>query len=128
MTDAKQRILIVDDERSVVQSIALALAGEAFEIETVLSGEDALIRTASVKYDLVICDLMMPGLSGLDLLKSLREFRPTMPVLMITGYPTVKTAEESVKMGAFAYITKPFTPADIRSAAARALKAADSGK
>ncbi|MCX6564955.1 MAG: response regulator [Candidatus Aminicenantes bacterium] len=125
MTDVKRRILIVDDERSVVQSIALALAGDAVEVETVLSGEDALIRTAAVKYDLIICDLMMPGLSGLDLLKSLREFRPTTPVLMITGYPTIKTAEESVKMGAFAYITKPFTPADIRNAAARALESAD---
>jgi DNA-binding NtrC family response regulator len=125
MSGLKRKILIVDDERSVAQSIALALAGDAVEIETVLSGEDALIRTAAVKYDLVICDLMMPGLSGLDLLKSLREYRPQTPVLMITGYPTVKTAEESLKMGAVAYITKPFTPADIRSAAARALEPAE---
>lgn len=126
MTETKRRILIIDDERSVVQSIALALAGEGVEIETVLSGEDALIRTAAVRYDLIICDLMMPGLSGLDLLKSLRTYRPNTPVLMITGYPTIKTAQESLKMGAFAFITKPFTPAEIRSAAARALAQADS--
>ncbi|MHB8056219.1 MAG: response regulator [Candidatus Aminicenantales bacterium] len=122
MSGLKRRILIVDDERTVAQSIALALAGDAVEIETVLSGEDALIRTAAVNYDLIICDLMMPGLSGLDLLKSLREYRPRTPVLMITGYPTVKTAEESLKMGAVAYITKPFTPTDIRNAASRALE------
>lgn len=124
MNGPKRRILIVDDERTVAQGIALALAGDGVEIETVLSGEDALIRTSATNYDLIICDLMMPGLSGLDLLKSLRDFRPHTPVLMITGYPTVKTAEESVRMGAVAYITKPFTPADIRSAAARALEAA----
>jgi len=128
MTGEKRRVLVVDDERSVVQSIAQVLAGDAFEVETVLSGEDALIRTAAVRYDLIICDLMMPGLSGLDLLKALREYRPTTPVLIITGYPTIKTAEESVKMGAFAYITKPFTPADIRNAASRALESADSKK
>ena len=128
MTGEKRRVLVVDDERSVVQSIAQVLAGDAFEVETVLSGEDALIRTAAVRYDLIICDLMMPGLSGLDLLKALREYRPTTPVLMITGYPTIKTAEESVKMGAFAYLTKPFTPADIRNAASRVLVSADSKK
>jgi len=124
MSGPKRRILIVDDERTVAQGIALALAGDTVEVETVLSGEDALIRTAAENYDLIICDLMMPGLSGLDLLKSLRDFRPRTPVLMITGYPTVKTAEESTKMGAVGYITKPFTPADIRNAAARALEAA----
>jgi DNA-binding NtrC family response regulator len=124
MSGPKRRILIVDDERTVAQGIALALEGGSFEIETVLSGEDALIRTSAVNYDLIICDLMMPGLSGLDLLKSLHDFRPRTPVLIITGYPTVRTAEESLKMGAVGYITKPFTPADIRSAATRALEAA----
>lgn len=124
MSGPKRKILIVDDERSVAQGIALALAADDVEIETVLSGEDALIRTAATNYDLIICDLMMPGLSGLDLLKSLRDFRPRTPVLMITGYPTVKTADESQNMGAVGYITKPFTPADIRNAAARALEAA----
>jgi len=121
----KQRILIVDDERTVAQSIALALAGEGFEVETVLSGEDALVRTAAAEFDLIVCDLMMPGLSGLDLLKSLRESHPKTPVIMITGYPTVRTAEESLKMGAFVYVTKPFTPAEIRQAAAQALASAE---
>jgi len=126
MTEAKRRILVVDDERSVAQGIALALASDDVEIETVLSGEDALIRMVAVRYDLIICDLMMPGLSGLDLLKSFREYRPHTPVLMITGYPTHRTAEESLKMGVAAYITKPFTPADIRAAAAKALASAGS--
>lgn len=122
MTIAKRRILVVDDERTVAEGIAMALASDTIEVETVLSGEDALIRTVATNYDLIICDLMMPGLSGLDLLKSLREYRPKIQVLIITGYPTVKTAEEALKMGAFEYITKPFTPADIRNAAARALE------
>ena len=126
MTNIKRRILIVDDERTVAQSIRLALAGEDVEVDVVLSGEDALDRTKGTDYDLILCDLMMPGLSGLDLLKSLRGNRPKTPVIMITGYPTVRTAEESVKMGAFAYLTKPFTPAEIRTAAARALGLSES--
>jgi DNA-binding NtrC family response regulator len=127
MTDPKRRILVVDDERSVAQGIALALTSDEYEVETVMSGEDALIRTAAARYDLIVCDLMMPGLSGLDLLKSLREYRPNTPVLMITGYPTHRTAEESLKMGACAYITKPFTPADIRKAVGKALGSPEPG-
>jgi len=125
MTESKRRILVIDDEKSVAEGIALALTSDGYEVETVLSGEDALIRTVAARYDLIICDLMMPGLSGLDLLKSLREYRPYTPVLMITGYPTHRTAEESLKMGACAYVTKPFTPADIRKAAAKALESPD---
>jgi DNA-binding NtrC family response regulator len=126
MSEAKRRILVVDDERNVAEAIALALGSGDVEVETVMNGEDALIRMVAVRYDLIICDLMMPGLSGLDLLKSFREYRPQTPVLIITGYPTLRTAEESLKMGAVAYITKPFTPADIRAAAAKALEPADS--
>jgi DNA-binding NtrC family response regulator len=126
MIPMKKRILIVDDERTVARSIALALAGEGLEVESVLSGEEALVRAAAVEFDLILCDLMMPGLSGLDLLKALRESRPKTQVIMITGYPTVRTAEEALKMGAFAYVTKPFTPAEIRKVAARALASGDS--
>jgi len=100
-------------------------------VDMALSGEEALKKDGDKPYDLVITDLMMPGISGLDLLKSLREAREGVNVIMVTGYPTIKTAVESVKMGAFDYLPKPFTPADLRGLVARAFKKAgdeDRGK
>ena len=122
----KRRILIVDDEITVCKSIRQAILSEEYEVDMALSGEEALKKDAEKTYDLVVTDLMMPGISGLDLLRSLREARPHANVIMITGYPTIKTAVESVKMGAFDYLPKPFTPADLRGLVARAFKKAES--
>ncbi|MDH4270504.1 MAG: response regulator [Candidatus Aminicenantes bacterium] len=92
-----------------------------------LSGEEALKKYKDNGYDLVITDLMMPGISGLDLLKSLKEIHPETIIIMVTGYPTIKTAVESVKRGAFDYLPKPFTPAELRGLVARAFKKAEGG-
>jgi CheY-like chemotaxis protein len=119
----KAKILIVDDEKTVRHSLTLALAGEGYETTTVPSGEEALNLVEGGVYDLVVCDLMMPGLSGLDVLKALRNRGLTTPVVLITGYPTGKAVEEATKMGVFAFLVKPFTPADIRAVTGRALGA-----
>jgi len=118
----KRRVLVVDDEITVCKSIRQAILSDEYEVDMALSGEEALKKDAEKSYDLIITDLMMPGISGLDLLRSLREARPDCNVIMITGYPTIKTAVESVKMGAFDYLPKPFTPADLRGLVARAFK------
>jgi CheY-like chemotaxis protein len=128
---SKRRILVVDDEITVCKSIRQAILTEEYEVEMALSGEEALKKDQEKPYDLIITDLMMPGISGLDLLKNLRETRPEVNVIMVTGYPTIKTAVESVKMGAFDYLPKPFTPADLRGLVTRAFKKAveeDRGK
>jgi CheY-like chemotaxis protein/glycine cleavage system H lipoate-binding protein len=128
---SKRRILVVDDEITVSKSIRQAILSDEYEVDMALSGEEALKKDVEKPYDLIITDLMMPGISGLDLLKTLREARPEVNVIMITGYPTIKTAVESVKMGAFDYLPKPFTPADLRGLVARAFKsvqAEDRGK
>ena len=70
---------------------------------------------------MVVTDLMMPGMDGMELLGELKRRRPEVMVVMITGFPSVKTAVESVKLGAFDYITKPFTPAELRAVVRRAL-------
>jgi DNA-binding NtrC family response regulator len=123
MSPVQARILIIDDEKTVLRSLTLALAGEGYEIDAAGSGEDGLAKIEGGAYDLVICDLMMPGLSGLDVLKTLRDRGRKTPVVLITGYPTGKAAREAEKMGAFAFLPKPFTPADIRTVTARALGA-----
>ncbi len=122
----KRKILVVDDEITVCKSISRALVTEEYEVDTALSGEEALKKDLKECYDLVITDLMMPGISGLDLLKSLKEKRTEVIVIMITGYPAIKTAVQSIKIGAFDYIPKPFTPAELRSLVSRSFKKIES--
>jgi CheY-like chemotaxis protein/glycine cleavage system H lipoate-binding protein len=120
MTD-RARILVVDDELPVCRSVSGALEGE-YLVDSALSGEEAIRRAREQHYGVVITDLMMPGLSGMDLLKQVTENQPDAKVIMITGYPSIKSAVESIKLGAFDYIPKPFTPAELRSVVARALE------
>ena len=117
----KFKVLVVDDELPVCKSIASALTSEEYLIDTALSGEEALELQEKKHYDAIIIDLMMPGISGLELLKKVKKNRPDTMMIMITGYPSIRTAVESIKIGAFDYIPKPFTPNEIRSIVARAL-------
>jgi len=126
MTDAaKKKILIVDDEISVGKSIRQALLRENFQIELALSGEEALNKEVQTAFDVIIVDLMMPGLSGLDLLKALKAKASRAQVIMVTGYPTMKNTLQAMQMGAFDFLPKPFLPSDIRSLVDRALAAAN---
>jgi DNA-binding NtrC family response regulator len=124
MTDTpKKNILIVDDEVNVCKSIRQALLCDEYEIDTALSGEEALKKEGEKVYDVFIVDLMMPGISGLELLQSLKSKNPVAKVIMITGYPTSKNTVQSMQLGAFDYLPKPFLPSDLRSLIARALEA-----
>lgn len=125
---AKRKILVVDDEINVCKSICQAIESEDYDVDMALSGDEALKKDKENLYDLIITDLMMPGISGMDLLTSLKTVRLDVNVIMITGYPTVKTAVQSIKIGAFDYLPKPFTPKDLRSVVARAFKSAESDK
>ncbi|MBC7187936.1 MAG: response regulator [Calditrichaeota bacterium] len=117
---ARSRVLVVDDEVPVCKSMAAAIADQDREVDTALSGEEALSKDLAAPYDVIVADLMMPGLSGMDLLKALKERRPDVAVIMVTGYPSIKSAVQAIKMGAFDYIPKPFTPSELRSLVARA--------
>ena len=122
------RVLVVDDELPVCKSVARAISGE-YEVDTALSAEEALLKQAESEYDVIVTDLMMPGQSGMDLLKALSEKGSTTKVVMITGYPSVKSAVMSIKLGAFDFIPKPFTPNEIKNLVKRALasRASESG-
>jgi len=115
------RILVVDDEEPVCKTVASALATEGHAIDTALSAEAALSKAEETRYDVVITDLRMPGLSGMDLLKISAEKMPDAKVIMITGFPSVKSAVEAMRLGAFDFIPKPFTPKELRSLVSRAL-------
>lgn len=117
----KARILVVDDEPTVGKSIASAIAEKDLEVDYARSGRQALELDGQKEFQVVVTDLMMPGMDGMELLAELKKRRPESMVVMITGFPSVKTAVESVKLGAFDYITKPFTPAELRAVVRRAL-------
>jgi CheY-like chemotaxis protein/glycine cleavage system H lipoate-binding protein len=129
MTQAA-RILVVDDEVPVCKSVASALTTENYEVDTALSAEEALKKRQETRYDVIITDLMMPGLSGMDLLRTVKEKGQKTAVIMITGYPSIKSAVEATKLGAFDYIPKPFTPNELRGLVSRALEtgASDAGE
>ncbi|MBU1355723.1 MAG: response regulator [Candidatus Edwardsbacteria bacterium] len=111
----KLKILVVDDELPVCKSIASVLENRNSLVETALSGEEALKKDLKQRYDLIITDLMMPGISGLEVLATIKKRRARAAVIMITGFPSIKTAVESIKSGAFDYLPKPFTPQDLRN-------------
>ncbi len=119
--EKKNRILVVDDELPVCKSIAGVLETEGYQVDTVQSGEEAVVRMKETEYELLLVDLMMPGMSGMELLAEVKKQHPGAVVIMITGYPTMKTAVQAVKTGAFDYLPKPFTPRELRVLVSRGL-------
>jgi CheY-like chemotaxis protein/glycine cleavage system H lipoate-binding protein len=115
------KILVVDDELPVCKSIASTLSDRYTVVDIALSGEEALKKDDAAEYDVVISDLMMPGISGMDLLNSIKRRRPDVLVILVTGYPSIRTAVQAIRLGAFDYLPKPFTPVELRSMVSRAL-------
>jgi DNA-binding NtrC family response regulator len=116
------RILVVDDEMIVCESCQRILQEESYEVECVTSGQEAIERMKETPFDIVITDLKMPGVDGMEVLKSIREDYPDTVVIMITGFSTVETAVEAMKLGAFDYIPKPFTPDEVSIVVKKALE------
>lgn len=116
------RILVVDDEEVVLASVRKALRKDDYEIDTVERADDGLALLEDHAYDVVLTDLMMPEVDGLELLRRIRNRGLEVQTIMITGYPTVKTALKAKKLGAFEYVTKPFTRQELRSVVVRALR------
>lgn len=117
----KKRVLIVDDEPSIIQSVAKVLERKGFEITSCKNSEESLTEIRSGKFNLVIADLMMPRVSGIDLLKTVRNDKNDVPFLIITGYPSINAAVEATKLGAEGFLPKPFTPIELEEAVEKAL-------
>jgi CheY-like chemotaxis protein len=118
------KVLVVDDEQVVLDSVRKHLKRGDYEIQTVLSGAEAVKILDSGWPQVVITDLMMPGMDGLELLQHVRESFPRIPVIMITGYATMRTALQALRQGAFDYIAKPFTRAELQGVVVRAARQA----
>lgn len=123
---AARKVLVVDDEPTVTKSCRRILAEEGYEVLTTESGRDGMNRAFAQEFDLVLTDLKMPDLDGMELVRALRHKRPQTAVVVITGYGTVRSAVEATKLGVSDYIEKPFVPAQIVEAADRALLSEES--
>ncbi len=117
-----KRILVVDDEVVVLGAVGKALQKTDCTIDSVTSAEEALDLLRRTSYDLVITDLMMPGVDGLEFMLRARATGSSAQVIMLTGYPTIQTALKAKRLGAFDYVTKPFTKQELVSVVVRALR------
>jgi DNA-binding NtrC family response regulator len=116
------KILVIDDEMIVCESCKRILEEEGYEVETALSGEEAFDKMKTSPFDIVITDLKMPGIGGMEVLKTFRKEYPDTIIIMITGFSTVETAVEAMKLGAFDYIPKPFTPDEVSIVVKKAIE------
>ena len=117
-----EKILIVDDEKSMRDFFGIMLRKEGYSVEEFMSAEDALAYFRENDCDLVISDIRMPAMDGVELLKNLKKFNPDVPVIMITAYASVDTAIEAMKLGAYDYFIKPFKVDEIKLHIKRAIE------
>ncbi|MBN1458426.1 MAG: response regulator [Armatimonadetes bacterium] len=122
MDSLNGRILVVDDELPLRELCRLSLTAAGHEVTVAESAEQALEVFEPGAFDLLLTDLMMPGMSGLDLLKHVLEADPSLACVMITGSATIETAVEAIQLGAFNYVSKPFTAKELAALAEQALR------
>jgi DNA-binding NtrC family response regulator len=118
-----QKILVVDDEENVCQSIKKVLSRRGYDVSQALTVDDAVKLIQEMSFDLVITDMMIPGTSGLELLQIIRDHYPELEVIMITGYASIESAVNATKLGATAYLPKPFTPDELTKVTENTLSA-----
>ncbi|WZL72027.1 response regulator [Clostridiaceae bacterium 35-E11] len=109
-----KKILIVDDEKNIRMTLSHCLKEQNFDIEIAINGDEALNRIKEDNFDLVMLDIKMPGLTGMEVLERIRQDGNKIDVIMMTAYGTIEKAVEAMKLGAIDFISKPFTPEEIR--------------
>jgi DNA-binding NtrC family response regulator len=117
-----KKVLVIDDERIVIDSITKILKEERIDVEATLSGRQGLETALKKDYDLVLTDLRMPDIGGMRVLRDLKRAKPSLPVVMITGYATVPSAVQAMKLGAAEILEKPFSPDGLVAVVQKALK------
>ena len=116
------RILVVDDEDIVIKSCMRILEGGDYQIDSARDGREALRKVEDSPYDIMIVDIMMPNIGGMEVLRRIKEAYPNVDVIMITGLSQIDTAVQAMKLGAFDYISKPFEPDELKLVVQRALE------
>jgi len=114
MTMTGKPVLIVDDEKNIRMTLSQSLESLELETDTAVNGEEALAKLKEKDYGLILLDLRMPGMDGMEVLRQVREVRPDIRVIIITAYGTIESAVDAMKLGAVDFIQKPFAPKEIR--------------
>ena len=120
-----KKILVIDDEAIIRKSCERSLTPEGFEVVSAASGHEALEILEKGSFPLVLLDLKMPDMDGMEVLKQIKAKWPETKVIMITGYSTVETAVQALRLGAYNHLEKPFAPDKLLSAVKEAFEAAD---
>ena len=115
------KILVVDDEDIVRTSCSRTLSPEGYDVRLAKNGAEGLKMASEERFDLVLTDLKMPDMDGIEVLRIIKEKWPETAVIIVTGYQTVDTAVKAIKLGAYDYIEKPFTPDALITAVREAL-------
>ena len=132
MSAAAERVLVVDDETDLAESCAYFLERAGYQTECADSAPAALALLAECPFDVVVSDVRMPRMSGMQLLAAIRERDPDVEVLLLTGYPDLQMAVTAIKQGAFDYLAKPYAEQDLlervgKAMAQRRVKARNEG-
>ena len=122
MNNEIDQILVADDDAVIRKGLLRILTAEGYEVETVSNGRAALERLEQKRFKLLVTDLKMPGMSGLEVLASIRTSQPELPVVLITGYAAIDNAVEAMKNGATDYLSKPFENAELVEKVRNAIK------
>jgi DNA-binding NtrC family response regulator len=115
------RILIVDDDEVSCQLFGEVLAGDGYKVDQARSGEEALDCLRKESYDLLLVDVRMPGITGLDVTRAMRQEQPSLPVIVMTSFGSIETAVEAIHEGAYDYVSKPMNLDELKKIVVRAL-------
>jgi len=122
MSEKSTKILLIDDEEEFVTTLAQRLEFRGYKAETARDGQTGLDRLVNESFDIVILDLLMPGLNGIDTLKQIKNNLPALPVILLTGHGSTKAGIEGMHIGAFDYLMKPLDINDLINKIKLALK------
>ena len=122
VTDAPPHILVMEDEEAVARGLEMVLEEEGYDVDLAYTGAGALETFAKSDIDLVVADLRLPDTDGLEVIKIVKERKPETEVVIITGYSSVSSAVDAMKIGVADYLPKPFTENEIKVAISNALK------
>ncbi len=116
---SNKNVLIADDEKNIRLTLSMAIEEMGFEPDTAVNGEEALKKIEEKNFCIMLLDIKMPGMDGMEVLKKISESRPDIRVIMITAHGTVDSAVEAMKLGAADFLQKPFSPSEIRDVITR---------
>ena len=124
---AEYRVLLVDDEEEFVSALSERLMLRGIEVESALNGEEALARLVEKEFEVVILDVMMPGLGGLEVLRQIKTTHPNTQVILLTGHGATREGIEGMRLGAFDYLIKPVDIEEMLEKMKEAAKTARTG-